>query len=136
MTNIMAGLAHTPVIPITFNRRLVAKQTRKTVTPCSCPAPTGRRKITFDAKRPRGRRRLHAARSLPRPRPDHHSAVNRYASKTLTTGIYCGSANSQAGSNHKTRRTAALALGWARARWRWYQAQARRLDRLAGEARR
>lgn len=32
MTNIMAGLQSTPVIPITFNRRLVAKQTRKTVT--------------------------------------------------------------------------------------------------------
>ena len=32
MTNIMAGLQSTPVIPITFNRRLVAKQTRKTIT--------------------------------------------------------------------------------------------------------
>ena len=32
MTNIMAGLANTPIIPITFNRRLVAKQTKKTIT--------------------------------------------------------------------------------------------------------
>jgi len=36
MTNIMAGLANTPIIPITFNRRLIAKQTRRT----SRPTPT------------------------------------------------------------------------------------------------
>lgn len=50
MTNIMAGLAHTPVIPITFNRRLVAKQTRKTVT-VWLPGTHRKKKITFDAKR-------------------------------------------------------------------------------------
>ncbi|AUE05443.1 mobilization protein [Bifidobacterium breve] len=50
MTNIMAGLQSTPVIPITFNRRLVAKQTRKTVT-VWLPGTHRKKKITFDAKR-------------------------------------------------------------------------------------
>ena len=75
MTNIMAGLAHTPVIPITFNRRLVAKQTRKTVT-VWLPGTHRRKKITFDAKRliDDGGSTLRAFLP-PRPRPDHPRPV-------------------------------------------------------------
>ena len=88
MTNIMAGLAHTPVIPITFNRRLVAKQTRKTVT-VWLPGTHRKKKITFDAKRlvDDGGSTLRAF--LPRDRDQIIlDPSNRYAGKTPTTGLY------------------------------------------------
>ena len=137
MTNIMAGLQSTPVvIPITFNRRLVAKQTRKTVT-VWLPG-THRKK-----KNPRSTRSVswttagHAARvPAPPPRP--------VASSTCRTGtparppprpLPAGSASPQAGSNHWPRPNGCpCATGVSPAQQRYYQAQARRLDRLAGEA--
>lgn len=75
MTNIMAGLQSTPVIPITFNRRLVAKQTRKTVT-VWLPGTHRKKKITFDAKRlvDDGGSTLRAFLPPP-PRPDHPRPV-------------------------------------------------------------
>ena len=88
MTNIMAGLQSTPVIPITFNRRLVAKQTRKTVT-VWLPGTHRRKKITFDAKRlvDDGGSTLRAF--LPRDRDQIIlDPSNRYAGKTPTTGLY------------------------------------------------
>ena len=75
MTNIMAGLAHTPVIPVTFNRRLVVNRTGKTVT-VWLPGTHRRKKITFDAKRlvDDGGSTLRAFLPPP-PRPDHPRPV-------------------------------------------------------------
>ena len=98
MTNIMAGLAHTPVIPVTFNRRLVAKQTRKTVT-VWLPGTHRKKKITFDAKRliDDGGSTLRAF--LPRDRDQIIlDPSNRYAGKTPTPGSTSGSASPRAGS--------------------------------------
>lgn len=101
MTNIMAGLQSTPVIPITFNRRLVAKQTRKTVT-VWLPGTHRKKKITFDAKRASSTTTApRCARSCP--------ATATRSSSTRPTGTPArprrpastsGSANPRAGSNH------------------------------------
>lgn len=135
MTNIMAGLAHTPVIPITFNRRLVAKQTRKTIT-VWLPGTHRRKKITFDAKRlvDDGGSTLRAF--LPRDRDQIIlDPSNRYAGKTPTTGLYqwFGEPTSRLEPLTSPERLP-LRYGVSPAQQRFYQAQARRLDRLAGEA--
>ena len=135
MTNIMAGLAHTPVIPITFNRRLVAKQTKKTVT-VWLPGTHRKKKITFDAKRlvDDGGSMLRAF--LPRDRDQIIlDPSNRYAGKTPTPGLYqwFGEPTSRL-EPQTTPERLPLRYGVSPAQQRWYQAQARRLDRLAGEA--
>lgn len=135
MTNIMAGLAHTPVIPITFNRRLVAKQTRKTVT-VWLPGTHRKKKITFDAKRliDDGGSTLRAF--LPRDRDQIIlDPSNRYAGKTPTPGLYqwFGEPTSRL-EPQTTPERLPLRYGVSPAQQRWYQAQARRLDQLAGEA--
>lgn len=135
MTNIMAGLAHTPVIPITFNRRLVAKQTRKTIT-VWLPGTHRKKKITFDAKRliDDGGSTLRAF--LPRDRDQIIlDPSNRYAGKTPTTGLYqwFGEPTSRLEPLTSPERLP-LRYGVSPAQQRYYQAQARRLDRLAGEA--
>lgn len=135
MTNIMAGLAHTPVIPVTFNRRLVAKQTRKTIT-VWLPGTHRKKKITFDAKRlvDDGGSTLRAF--LPRDRDQIIlDPSNRYAGKTPTTGLYqwFGEPTSRL-EPQATPERLPLRYGVSPAQQRYYQAQARRLDRLAGEA--
>ena len=135
MTNIMAGLAHTPVIPITFNRRLVAKQTRKTIT-VWLPGTHRKKKITFDAKRlvDDGGSTLRAF--LPRDRDQIIlDPSNRYAGKTPTPGLYqwFGEPTSRLEPLTSPERLP-LRYGVSPAQQRFYQAQARRLDRLAGEA--
>ncbi|MBS5693361.1 MAG: relaxase/mobilization nuclease domain-containing protein [Bifidobacterium dentium] len=135
MTNIMAGLARTPVIPITFNRRLVAKKTKKTVT-VWLPGTHRRRKITFDANRlvDDGGSTLRAF--LPRDRDQIIlDRSNRYAGKTPTTGLYqwFGEPTSRL-EPQATPERLPLRYGVSPAQQRYYQAQARRLDRLAGEA--
>ena len=135
MTNIMAGLQSTPVIPITFNRRLVAKQTRKTVT-VWLPGTHRRKKITFDAKRlvDDGGSTLRAF--LPRDRDQIIlDPSNRYAGKTPTPGLYqwFGEPTSRL-EPQTTPERLPLRYGVSPAQQRFYQAQARRLDRLAGEA--
>ncbi|MFY1810246.1 relaxase/mobilization nuclease domain-containing protein [Bifidobacterium adolescentis] len=135
MTNIMAGLAHTPVIPVTFNRRLVAKQTGKTVT-VWLPGTHRKKKITFDAKRlvDDGGSTLRAF--LPRDRDQIIlDPSNRYAGKTPTTGLYqwFGEPTSRL-EPQTTPERLPLRYGVSPAQQRYYQAQARRLDRLAGEA--
>ena len=116
MTNIMAGLQSTPVIPITFNRRLVAKQTRKTIT-VWLPGTHRKKKITFD------RDQIILDPS------------NRYAGKTPTPGLYqwFGEPASRL-EPQTTPERLPLRYGVSPAQQRYYQAQARRLDRLAGEA--
>lgn len=135
MTNIMAGLQSTPVIPITFNRRLVAKQTRKTVT-VWLPGTHRKKKITFDAKRlvDDGGSTLRAFL------PFHRDQIildpsNRYAGKTTTHGLYqwFGEPASRLEPLASPERLP-LRYGVSPAQQRYYQAQARRLDRLAGEA--
>lgn len=135
MTNIMAGLAHTPVIPVTFNRRLVAKQTRKTVT-VWLPGTHRKKKITFDAKRlvDDGGSTLRAF--LPRDRDQIIlDPSNRYAGKTPTTGLYqwFGEPTSRL-EPQATPERLPLRYGVSPAQQRYYQAQARRLDRLTDEA--
>ena len=135
MTNIMAGLQSTPVIPITFNRRLVAKQTRKTVT-VWLPGTHRKKKITFDAKRlvDDGGSTLRAF--LPRDRDQIIlDPSNRYAGKTPTPGLYqwFGEPTSRL-EPQTTPERLPLRYGVSPAQQRYYQAQARRLDRLAGEA--
>ena len=135
MTNIMAGLAHTPVIPVTFNRRLVAKQTRKTIT-VWLPGTHRKKKITFDAKRlvDDGGSTLRAF--LPRDRDQIIlDPSNRYAGKTPTTGLYqwFGEPTSRL-EPQATPERLPLRYGVSPAQQRYYQAQARRLDRLTGEA--
>ena len=135
MTNIMAGLQSTPVIPITFNRRLVAKQTRKTVT-VWLPGTHRKKKITFDAKRlvDDGGSTLRAF--LPRDRDQIIlDPSNRYAGKTPTPGLYqwFGEPASRLEPLTSPERLP-LRYGVSPAQQRCYQAQARRLDRLAGEA--
>lgn len=135
MTNIMAGLAHTPVIPVTFNRRLVAKQTRKTIT-VWLPGTHRKKKITFDAKRlvDDGGSTLRAF--LPRDRDQIIlDPSNRYAGKTPTTGLYqwFGEPTSRL-EPLATPERLPLRYGVSPAQQRYYQAQARRLDRLTGEA--
>lgn len=135
MTNIMAGLAHTPVIPVTFNRRLVAKQTRKTIT-VWLPGTHRKKKITFDAKRlvDDGGSTLRAF--LPRDRDQIIlDPSNRYAGKTPTPGLYqwFGEPTSRL-EPQTTPERLPLRYGVSPAQQRYYQAQARRLDRLAGEA--
>ena len=135
MTNIMAGLQSTPVIPITFNRRLVAKQTRKTIT-VWLPGTHRKKKITFDAKRlvDDGGSTLRAF--LPRDRDQIIlDPSNRYAGKTPTTGLYqwFGEPTSRLEPLTSPERLP-LRYGVSPAQQRYYQAQARRLDRLAGEA--
>lgn len=135
MTNIMAGLQSTPVIPITFNRRLVAKQTRKTIT-VWLPGTHRKKKITFDAKRlvDDGGSTLRAF--LPRDRDQIIlDPSNRYAGKTPTPGLYqwFGEPTSRLEPLTSPERLP-LRYGVSPAQQRYYQAQARRLDRLAGEA--
>ena len=135
MTNIMAGLAHTPVIPVTFNRRLVAKQTRKTVT-VWLPGTHRRKKITFDAKRlvDDGGSTLRAFLPLHRDQIILDPS-NRYAGRTTTLGLYqwFGEPTSRL-EPQTTPERLPLRYGVSPAQQRYYQAQARRLDRLAGEA--
>ena len=131
----MAGLQSTPVIPITFNRRLVAKQTRKTIT-VWLPGTHRKKKITFDAKRlvDDGGSTLRAF--LPRDRDQIIlDPSNRYAGKTPTTGLYqwFGEPTSRLEPLTSPERLP-LRYGVSPAQQRFYQAQARRLDRLAGEA--
>ena len=135
MTNIMAGLQSTPVIPITFNRRLVAKQTRKTIT-VWLPGTHRKKKITFDAKRlvDDGGSTLRAF--LPRDRDQIIlDPSNRYAGKTPTPGLYqwFGEPTSRLEPLTSPERLP-IRYGVSPAQQRHYQAQARRLDRLAGEA--
>lgn len=135
MTNIMAGLAHTPVIPVTFNRRLVAKQTRKTIT-VWLPGTHRKKKITFDAKRlvDDGGSTLRAFLPLHRDQIILDPS-NRYAGKTTTHGLYqwFGEPASRL-EPLATPERLPLRYGVSPAQQRYYQAQARRLDRLAGEA--
>lgn len=135
MTNIMAGLAHTPVIPVTFNRRLVAKQTGKTVT-VWLPGTHRKKKITFDAKRlvDDGGSTLRAFLPLHRDQIILDPS-NRYAGKTTTHGLYqwFGEPASRL-EPLATPERLPLRYGVSPAQQRYYQAQARRLDRLAGEA--
>lgn len=135
MTNIMAGLQSTPVIPITFNRRLVAKQTRKTVT-VWLPGTHRKKKITFDAKRlvDGGGSTLRAFLPLHRDQIILDPS-NRYAGKTTTHGLYqwFGEPASRLEPLASPERLP-LRYGVSPAQQRYYQAQARRLDRLAGEA--
>lgn len=135
MTNIMAGLQSTPVIPVTFNRRLVAKQTRKMVT-VWLPGTHRKKKITFDAKRlvDDGGSTLRAF--LPRDRDQIIlDPSNRYAGRTPTTGLYqwFGEPTSRLEPLVAPERLP-LRYGVSPAQQRYYQAQARRLDQLAGEA--
>ena len=135
MTNIMAGLTRTPIIPITFNRRLVAKRTKKTVT-VWLPGTHRKKKITFDAKRlvDDGGSTLRAF--LPRDRDQIIlDPSNRYAGKTPTPGLYqwFGEPTSRL-EPQTTPERLPLRYGVSPAQQRYYQAQARRLDRLAGEA--
>ena len=103
MTNIMAGLQSTPVIPITFNRRLVAKQTRKTVT-VWLPGTHRKKKITFDAKRlvDDGGSTLRAFLPLHRDQIILDPS-NRYAGKTTTHGLYQWFGEPASDSNHWPR---------------------------------
>ena len=135
MTNIMAGLQSTPVIPVTFNRRLVAKQTRKTIT-VWLPGTHRKKKITFDAKRlvDDGGSTLRAFLPLHRDQIILDPS-NRYAGKTTTHGLYqwFGEPTSRL-EPLATPERLPLRYGVSPAQQRYYQAQARRLDRLAGEA--
>ena len=135
MTNIMAGLTRTPIIPITFNRKLVAKRTKKTVT-VWLPGTHRKKKITFDAKRlvDDGGSTLRAFLPLHRDQIILDPS-NRYAGKTTTHGLYqwFGEPTSRL-EPQTTPERLPLRYGVSPAQQRWYQAQARRLDRLAGEA--
>ena len=128
MTNIMAGLAHTPVIPVTFNRRLVAKQTGKTVT-VWLPGTHRKKKITFDAKRlvDDGGSTLRAFLPLHRDQIILDPS-NRYAGKTTTHGLYqwFGEPASRL-EPLATPERLPLRYGVSPAQQRYYQAQARRL---------
>ena len=135
MTNIMAGLANTPIIPITFNRRLVAKQTRRTIT-IWLPGTRRQKKITFDAKHlvDDGGSTLRAF--LPRDRDQIIlDKSNRYAGKTFTLGLYqwFGEPTSRL-EPITTPERLPLRYGVSPAQQRYYQAQARRLDSLTQEA--
>lgn len=133
MTNIMAGLQSTPVIPVTFNRRLVAKQTGKTVT-VWLPGTHRKKKITFDAKRlvDDGGSTLRAFLPLHRDQIILDPS-NRYAGRTTTHGLYqwFGEPASRL-EPQTTPERLPLRYGVSPAQQRYYQAQARRLDRLAG----
>lgn len=135
MTNIMAGLAHTPVIPVTFNRRLVAKRIGKTIT-VWLPGTHRKKKITFDAKRlvDDGGSTLRAFLPLHRDQIILDPS-NRYAGRTTTHGLYrwFGEPASRL-EPLATPERLPLRYGVSPAQQRYYQAQARRLDRLAGEA--
>ena len=135
MTNIMAGLANTPIIPITFNRRLIAKQTRRTIT-IWLPGTHRQKKITFDARHlvDDGGSTLRAF--LPRDRDQIIlDRSNRYAGKTFTLGLYqwFGEPTSRL-EPLATPERLPLRYGVSPAQQRYYQAQARRLDSLAQEA--
>lgn len=135
MTNIMAGLQSTPVIPVTFNRRLVAKQTKKTIT-VWLPGTHRKKKITFDAKRLVDDGGSTLRTFLPRDRDQIIlDPSNRYAGKTTTHGLYqwFGEPASRL-EPQTTPERLPLRYGVSPAQQRYYQAQARRLDRLAGEA--
>ena len=135
MTNIMAGLQSTPVIPITFSRRLVAKQTRKTIT-VWLPGTHRKKKITFDAKRLVDDDGSTLRAFLPRDRDQIIlDPSNRYAGKTTTHGLYqwFGEPANRLEPLASPERLP-LRYGVSPAQQRYYQAQARRLDRLAGEA--
>ena len=135
MTNIMAGLQSTPVIPVTFNRRLVAQRTGKTIT-VWLPGTHRKKKITFDAKRlvDDGGSTLRAFLPLHRDQIILDPS-NRYAGRTTTHGLYqwFGEPASRL-EPQTTPERLPLRYGVSPAQQRYYQAQARRLDRLAGEA--
>lgn len=135
MTNIMAGLANTPIIPITFNRRLVAKQTKKTIT-VWLPGTRRRKKITFDVRHlvDDGGPTLRAF--LPRDRDQIIlDRSNRFAGKSTVLGLYqwFGEPTSRL-EPLATPERLSLRYGVSPAQQRYYQAQARRLDRLGDEA--
>lgn len=100
------------------------------------PGTHRKKKITFDAKRlvDDGGSTLRAF--LPRDRDQIIlDPSNRYAGKTPTTGLYqwFGEPTSRL-EPQTTPERLPLRYGVSPAQQRWYQAQARRLDRLAGEA--
>lgn len=135
MTNIMAGLANTPIIPITFNRGLVARQTKKTIT-VWLPGTHRQRKITFDVRHlvDDGGSTLRAF--MPRDRDQIIlDRSNRYAGKAITHGLYqwFGEPTSRL-EPLATPERLPLRYGVSPAQQRYYQAQARRLDRLGDEA--
>ena len=135
MTNIMAGLANTPIIPITFNRRLVAKQTKKTIT-VWLPGTRRRKKITFDVRHlvDDGGPTLRAF--LPRDRDQIIlDRSNRFAGKSTVLALYqwFGEPTSRL-EPLATPERLPLRYGVSPAQQRYYQAQARRLDRLGDEA--
>lgn len=136
MTNIMAGLRRTPIIPITFNRKLVAKKADGKIT-VWLPGTHRRKKITFETNHlvDDGGSTLRAF--LPRDREQIIlDRSNRYAGKTITHGLYqwFGEPTSRLEPLAAPERLP-LRYGVSPAQQRYYQAQARRLDRLADEAR-
>ena len=135
MTNIMAGLSNTPIIPITFNRRLVAKQTKKTIT-VWLPGTRRRKKITFDVRHlvDDGGSTLRAF--MPRDRDQIIlDRSNRFAGKSMVLGLYqwFGEPTSRL-EPLATPERLPLRYGVSPAQQRYYRAQARRLDRLGDEA--
>lgn len=135
MTNIMAGLRRTPVIPLTFNRKLVARKADGKIT-VWLPGTHRRKKITFETSRlvDDGGSTLRAF--LPRDREQIIlDRSNRFAGKTITHGLrqWFGEPTSRLEPLAAPERLP-LRYGVSPAQQRYYQAQARRLDRLADEA--
>lgn len=135
MTNIMAGLRRTPVIPLTFNRKLVARETDGKIT-VWLPGTHRRKKITFETRHlvDDGGSTLRAF--LPRDREQIIlDRSNRFAGKTITRGLcqWFGEPTSRL-EPLATPERLPLRYGVSPAQQRYYQAQARRLDRLADEA--
>ena len=134
MTSIMACISHSPITQITFNRTLVAKQNENTVT-VWLPGTKHQKKIVIPSNRvfEKGST-LRAFLPLDRTQIILDRS-NRYAGKTSSYGLHewFGDPSKKLQPLASDERLP-LNRGVSPAQRRYYQAQAKRLDKLNDEA--
>lgn len=136
MNNVMARLGHSPVIPVTFNQRLVARHdTKRNTYTVWLPGTKHQRKIVIHAGRVVRTGSTFRA-FLPSERMQTIlDKSNKYAGRVLTSGLYewFGKTNRPI-EPLTTPERLPVRRGVSSAQQRYYQGQARRLDRLNDQA--
>jgi hypothetical protein len=136
MNNVMARLSHSPVLPITFNQRLVARHdTKRNTYTVWLPGTKHQRKIVIPAGRV-----VRTGSTLRAFLPSERMQTildksNKYAGRTPTSGLYewFGKPNRPI-EPLATPERLPVRRGVSPAQQRYYQGQARRLDRLNDQA--
>jgi hypothetical protein len=136
MNNVMARLGHSPVIPVTFNQRLVARHdTKRNTYTVWLPGTKHQRKIVIPAGRV-----VRTGSTLRAFLPSERMQTildqsNKYAGRVLSSGLYewFGKPNRPI-EPLTTPERLPVRRGVSPAQQRYYQGQACRLDRLNDQA--